>query len=151
MVFSLTQRNVAIVDDVQEIRNLVSQVLKKSGYDVVFKGKSGEEIVEAIVSGKLADYNLDIALLDYHMGSGIDGLETAIRIKKHIPTTKIIIVSAETKIKNEVLMAGLSFFSKPFSIAEFLDLMGRSVSDEDQRSKGLGLTQRVLFNDSRRD
>jgi DNA-binding NtrC family response regulator len=120
------------VDDVEEICNLESLVLKKNGYDVVFKGKSGEEIVQALVDGRLVDDKVDIALLDYQMGSGIDGLQTAMRIKENIPTVKIIIVSGENKVENEVQMAGLEFLSKPFSIQQFLNLIGHAENDGDK-------------------
>jgi CheY-like chemotaxis protein len=122
---------VAVVDDEALLCNLYSVLLEKYGYDVVFVGSSGEEVLEAIASGKLTKDNLDIVLLDFHMGIGkIDGLETAIRIKENIPAAKIIIATADSSIEREVREAGVAFLSKPFSVGELLPALDQHVNGE---------------------
>ena len=129
-----TTNAVAIVDDVQDICNLMSLVLSMKGYNVAFIGNSGEEIIEAIAEGKLTKDNLDVVLLDYHLGSGrIDGLKTASLLRELVPTAKIIIVTADSSIKAQVLASGMSFISKPFSIQEFLKIVREDENDDDRQ------------------
>ncbi len=124
--FTAQKHRIAIIDDERALCDLYSLVLKKRGYEPVFAGNGGEEILDAIENEELTQNNLDIVLLDYHMGEGkIDGFETANRIRKSIPLAKIIIVSADSKVKRKVLAAGFSFISKPFSIREFLTVVAR--------------------------
>src|SRR5579863_4732399 len=93
---------IAIVDDEPRLSSLCSFVLIKNGYEVVYVGKSGEDILRAIVEHRLSKNNLNVVLLDYSLGLGIDGLEIALRIKENIRTAKIIIVTADTSVKSKV-------------------------------------------------
>lgn len=110
---------IAVVDDEKSLCKLYFMLLTKKGHDVVFSAINGEEIVSAITQGTLRD--LDIILLDQHLGAGkMKGLQAAFEIKTRIPKVKIIMVTADSSIKTEVVSAGLSFLLKPFTIEEFL-------------------------------
>jgi two-component system, NarL family, invasion response regulator UvrY len=67
--------------------------------DSVVSGTSGLQLVGTAASGEealrlLPDLEPDLVLLDVHM-PGIDGLETADRIRRESPQTVVVLVSAE--------------------------------------------------------
>jgi DNA-binding response OmpR family regulator len=131
------KRNIAIVDDEPSLGMLYSLILRKQGYQVVFVGTSGEEIIEAIDRGELRKDNLDIVALDYRLGNDkLNGLETAVKIKEHIPTARIVIITADTTIKTQAVAAGLSYISKQFSVEEFLDVVGEERGEGKQVPEG---------------
>jgi DNA-binding NtrC family response regulator len=137
-IFVRSPRRIAIVDDEPPLCSLFSQILGENGFEVVYIGNSGEEILEAIAQGALD--KVDMVLLDYNLGNGIDGLKTAARIKRHLPKVTIILVTAEVSIRKEVLASGLSFLEKPFSIEEFLKVVGHEDDAErawQRRKKGI--------------
>ena len=65
----------------------------------------------------------DVIIVDLYMPPGIDGLEACRRLKKAVPHTKTIIVSAEdgAEIRQEALRAGASAFVE--KVRAFDDLM----------------------------
>lgn len=119
------EKGIAIVEDYFLLCHLYSSFLEKNGHQVIFAGFSGEEILTAISNGRLGKDNLDIAILDYHLGHGIDGVETAIRIRELIPSTKIIIVSSDTVIEKDAARNGFLFLAKPFSTASLLSTIAK--------------------------
>lgn len=114
-------QSIAIVEDSSHVRNVVSLVLGRSGFNIVFAAQTGEEILDAISEERLTKDNLNVVLLDYDLGDGkLDGLETAIRILRFIPTVRIIIMSANHTLEKQVVEAGLSFIKKPFSLKDIV-------------------------------
>ncbi|MGI0090843.1 MAG: response regulator, partial [Nitrososphaerales archaeon] len=109
---------VAIIEDESQLRDLYSLVLKDRGYDIVFRANCGEEVIIAIAEGKLS--GLDIAILDYRLGSGINGLQTARLILQSKPNVRIIIATADDSIQCEVRAAGFFLLKKPFTIIDLL-------------------------------
>ena len=83
---------VMIVDDEPVFQELVVLVLSLDPqFDVVRIAGTGEEAL-----CELEDTDPDLVLLDFHM-PGMDGLETARRIKQLSPNTKIAMVTAHTE------------------------------------------------------
>jgi DNA-binding NtrC family response regulator len=133
---SPTKSNIAVVDDEPSLCVLYSLILRKQGHHIVFVGKSGEEIVDAIAKGKLRKDNLETVLLDYRLGNEkLDGLETAALIKQQIPTTRIIIISAGISVKTQAVVAGLSYIPKQFSVDEFLDTVGNDGKQQGEKQE----------------
>ncbi|MGH2638297.1 MAG: response regulator, partial [Rhabdochlamydiaceae bacterium] len=84
------------------------------GHDVLLTSSRGEEAVPAMA--KIELQKIDVALVDYELGYGLNGLQTAKEILRRSPATQIIIMTANDSIKNEVLSAGFGFLQKPFEI-----------------------------------
>ena len=83
---------VMIVDDEPVFQELVVLVLSLDPkFDVVRIAGTGEEALS-----EFENADPDLVLLDFHM-PGMDGLETARRIKQRSPDTKIAMVTAHTE------------------------------------------------------
>ena len=88
---------VLLLDDLEENLLLRSTILRQKGYRVV----AASTIEEA--EKKLGD--IDIAVLDYHLGAGKFGTEVAETLRQKRPQVPIIILSAtlERKFGGEYL------------------------------------------------
>src|SRR3954464_5957635 len=77
---------VLLLDDEPANLHLRSAILRQHGYSCV-PASTIEEATEAF-------NNIDIAVLDYHLGSGRFGTEVASHLRRHRPQVPIIILSA---------------------------------------------------------
>ena len=115
--------SILVVDDVEEQRIIISQILKKLGYKVTTV-PSGEEALNYM------HYNSsDLLILDMIMDPGINGLETYKRILKLNPNQKAIIASgfSETEHVKETLKLGAgAYIKKPYSFEK----IGRAIRAE---------------------
>lgn len=89
------RKRVLIVDDETLIADTLAQILNASGFDSV-ASYSGEQAIELGPFVKP-----DFLIADVVMG-GINGIETAIAIKKIVPQCKVIICSGQ--INSEALV-----------------------------------------------
>ena len=115
--------SILIVDDVQEQREIASQILKKLGYFVTYVS-SGEEAVEYI-----KDNSADLLILDMIMDPGIDGLETYKRVLELHPGQKAIITSgfSETdRVKEAQRLGAGKYIKKPYT----MEKIGVAVKEE---------------------
>ena len=79
-------RNILVVDDETQIRDLLSIYLKRQGFTVATAATSGETLE------KLARQPLDLVVLDISLG-GEDGLSLLAQIKASHPGTKVIMLT----------------------------------------------------------
>lgn len=104
--------SILIVDDDVYIGNMLDEVLKKEGYDVI-RAYSGTEALYVLSSRRP-----DLILLDL-MLPGLSGED----LLKKIENIPVIVVSAKSDIndKVELLMSGAAdYITKPFEIRELL-------------------------------
>ena len=78
---------ILIADDNQMIRSGVADILSSEGWDVCGEASDGAEAIE-----KARELRPDVVLLDVSM-PGIDGLETARRLRGENPGVKIVMMS----------------------------------------------------------
>ena len=109
----MSEEKILIVDDEEDIIELIRYNLKKAGYNVI-SASTGENAIK-----KVRQNNIDLIILDL-MLPGIDGLETAKRLKADPASyqTPIIIVSAkgeETDIVTGLEIGADDYITKPFS------------------------------------
>lgn len=79
-------RNILVVDDETQIRDLLDIYLKRQGFTVATAATSGETLE------KLARQSLDLVVLDISLG-GEDGLSLLARIKASYPGIKVIMLT----------------------------------------------------------
>lgn len=100
---------VLVVDDEVEICLLVSQYLKKLGYEVSFS----LSIAEAL--DKIASAPFDLMFVDLNLsdGSGYDLIKV---LKESHSPTKVIVISAYDSERSKALQTGATLFlAKPFT------------------------------------
>lgn len=115
--------SILVVDDVEEQREIASQMLNKLDYSVI-SVSSGEEAVEYMKNN-----SVDLLVLDMIMDPGIDGLDSCKRILKLRPHQKAIIASgfSETERVKEVQRLGAGkYIKKPYT----LEKIGLAVKEE---------------------
>jgi CheY-like chemotaxis protein len=86
---------ILVVDDQEKIRNLVSDLLRKEGYEVS-NADSGEKCIEY-----LEKEIPDLIFLDLVM-TGIDGLETLKRIKETYRDLPVVMLTSSDNIEDIV-------------------------------------------------
>lgn len=115
--------SILIVDDVEEQRIILTQILNKLGYKVTAVA-SGEEALNYMKNG-----SADLLVLDMIMDPGINGLETYKKILKLNPKQKAIIASgfSENEHVKETLRLGAgAYIKKPYNFEK----IGRAIRDE---------------------
>ncbi|CAI5466161.1 unnamed protein product [Closterium sp. Yama58-4] len=78
---AVARRRVAVVDDNAVNRMVARRTLQSYGADVLLLA-SGEDALQAVSSPTSAASSIQLLLLDLHMPPGIDGFETARRIRR---------------------------------------------------------------------
>jgi PAS domain S-box-containing protein len=107
---------ILVVDDIQEQRQIATEILEKLGYAVTTM-PSGEEAIEY-----LRDHTTDLLVLDMIMEPGIDGLETYKKILKIHPGQRSIIASGyseSARVKEAQLLGAGTYVKKPYLLEKF--------------------------------
>jgi PAS domain S-box-containing protein len=115
--------SILVVDDIEEQRQIASEMLEKLNYTVTTVS-SGEEAVEYI-----RNHTIDLLVLDMIMEPGIDGLETYRRVLKLRPGQKTIIASgySETvRVKETQSLGAGAYIKKPY----LLEKIGQAIKAE---------------------
>jgi CheY-like chemotaxis protein len=115
--------SILVVDDVEDQRQIATEMLTKLGYSVV-SASSGEEAVDY-----MKQHSADLLVLDMIMEPGIDGLDTYKKILEIHPNQKAIIASgySETdRVKEAQRLGATSYVRKPY----LLDKIGKVARDE---------------------
>lgn len=105
-------KTVTIIDDDITIVNMLEEILRDNGYNVL-SAASGTEALEL-----LSRQSSDIVLLDL-MLPGLDGEE----ILPHIKDIPVIIISAKTDVHGKInllLDGAADYITKPFDVGELL-------------------------------
>lgn len=104
-------KKILVVDDAAFMRITLTNILAKSGFEVVGEASDGLEAVEKYIALKP-----DIVTMDITMPN-MDGVEALEKIKSIDSAAKIIMISAlgqETWVKKAVMLGAKGFIVKPF-------------------------------------
>jgi signal transduction histidine kinase/ActR/RegA family two-component response regulator len=115
--------SILVVDDVENQRKMISQILTKLEY-AVNSVSSGEEAIDYLRSN-----SVDLVVLDMIMDPGIDGLDTYKQILELHPNQKAIIVSgfsSTERVKEAQKMGAGPHIMKPYT----LEKIGLAVKQE---------------------
>ncbi len=113
-------QKVLIVDDEQNMRRTLNDILEGEGYDVT-TAATGEEAIELC-----SENNYEIILMDVRM-PGIDGVETFRQIRRHQEGVRVILMSAYSidALREAALDDGaIAFLSKPLDLQQVIGLIG---------------------------
>ena len=142
---------ILVVDDDQDMRENVIEVLQDADFDV-YSASNGEEALETVRTTAF-----DLILLDLIM-PGIGGMEALPLIKRESPNTKVIMITAFSTVENavEAMRKGASdYITKPFKINELLMAIKKTLEEarffECKAVLGMDDTFSSLANSIRRD
>ncbi len=108
-----TGGNVLVVDDNNDLRTTVANMLSHLGYTVA-SADSGENGLSLFLSD-----TFDVVLSDYNM-PGMDGVAFAYNVKERSPGTRVVIMTGAGKdtVFSRKSTAVDQVISKPFTLAE---------------------------------
>ncbi len=116
----IQRERILVVDDEQNMRITLADILGDEGYDVD-TAASGEEAVELC-----SQQGYSIVLLDVRM-PGIDGVEAFKQIRRHQEGVRVIMMSAYSldDLKDAALDDGaVAFLAKPLDVQQVIRLIG---------------------------
>lgn len=122
------------------LATLVSSLDGKSGIQVVSQGVSGSDVLT-----QARDRNLDVALLDVHLGAGLTGFDLAKSLRQIDPSVGIIFLSSVKDprllgFRKELLPVGSRYLLKS-QVAEIGKLVDEviAVAEDSRGSEGKDL------------
>ncbi len=133
-------RDILIVDDEADIRNLIGGILEDEGYETRMAGDSDAALRE-VDSRRPSAVILDIWL----QGSRLDGLEILDRIARDHPNVPVIIISGHGNIETAVSAikrGAYDYNEKPFKSDRLLLLVERALEQARLRRENEELRQR---------
>lgn len=119
-----SKATVLVVDDDASVRDSLQRVLSRQGYVVDVTGTAEEALV------LLAEKSFELVVTDLQM-PGMDGLELLDEIKRYVPATPVIMITAyaATDVVIQALRRGVSdFVTKPYNLDDLLIIIEREVS-----------------------
>ena len=111
---------ILVIDDDELMREMVRDMLKRAGYEVL-EAKDGKEGIELFRENRV-----DLVITDLFMPEK-DGVEVILALQREFPGTKIIVISGgsvrgRTNLLSVVQDFGVQYaFVKPFPPQELLD------------------------------
>ncbi len=132
--------SILIVDDEQDIRELVGDILRDEGYSVRLAANS-DDCLAAINSEAPSLMILDIWLKDSRM----DGIEILKTVKRDNPDIPVVIISGHGNI--EIAVAAIKqgaydFIEKPFNIDQLMVVVARAMEISRLRRENIELRRR---------
>ncbi|GAB3317139.1 hypothetical protein GCM10027299_08200 [Larkinella ripae] len=111
------QPKILLADDDPAIRKFLSQLLRKSGYQVLV-ASDGQEAISLLES----EQNLDLLVLDLMMpeSSGLDVIERARELPQPIPAILMSAIDLPPAQRMVLLASPTPYLIKPFKPADLL-------------------------------
>ena len=110
---------VLVVDDTRSVAETLAMLLKESGYNAIaaYSSKAALDVVTGVAA--------DVTIVDINLPDGIDGVKTAVEIRKRLPNCKIVLISGDaesSEILDRAKKEGIEFpvLAKPIPPEELL-------------------------------
>jgi DNA-binding NarL/FixJ family response regulator len=119
---------IVVADDDVLLREGLTSLLERAGYDVVGQGGSGSELLELV-----REHKPDLAIVDIRMPptNSTEGLEAAAVIRDEIPETAILLLSAHVEVEHAMNVlaggerTGYLLKSRVADVDDFLETLER--------------------------
>jgi two-component system response regulator PilR (NtrC family) len=135
----MTDARVLVVDDERSMRDLLSIMLKQSGYHVV-AADGGEEALAA-----LAQEPFDLVITDLRMRK-VDGIAVLRAAKEHSPHTVVLVVTAfaSTETAVEAMKLGAyDYITKPFKLDEIRLIIANAIERKRLQDENVALKRQL--------
>ena len=133
--------NILVVDDEEDIRHLIGEILRDEGFTCREANGSDTAISEIEIQKP------DLIILDIWLQtSGVDGLDLLKIIKEDCPDLPVIMISGHADIEtavNAIKIGAYDFIEKPFEAERLLLMAGRAIDAARLRQENEELKRRV--------
>jgi two-component system chemotaxis response regulator CheY len=112
-----------VADDAAFVREVLIQIVKKAGFEVVGEAADGEEAVS-----RALELRPDVVIMDIVMPKK-SGIQAAREILEKLPDVKIVACSTEgqeTMVVKALEAGCCDFMTKPFQIADVVNILKNS-------------------------
>ena len=130
---------ILVVDDEQGMRDFLSIMLKKEGYEVV-AAENGEHALKAIHAEIY-----DLVITDVKMPK-VDGIEVLRTVKEVSPETVVVVITAfaTTDIAVQAMKLGAyDYITKPFKVDEIKLIIQKALEKRDLRKENILLKREI--------
>lgn len=123
---------VLIVDDAAFVREVLTQILQKNGFEVCGEAQNGAEAVEMAISKKP-----DVVLMDIVMPikSGIQATEEILKLNPKLPIIACSTEGGDAMVTRAIAAGCVDFVVKPFQIQTLVEtikkVLGISVNQKE--------------------
>ena len=132
-------KEILIVDDNLDIRQLITGILKDKGFKVREAANFDQALLE--INKKLPD----VAIIDVKLDKGDnDGIELLERLKKIDDEVPVIMISGHANVQmaiDSLKLGAFEFIQKPFSTERLLNFLNRAIENVELKKE-----KRVLEN-----
>ncbi len=107
-------KTILLVDHEHSVLEALGQILHNFGYKVISR-PDAESALSVI-----REYNIDLILTDYRL-SGVKGIEFIAALKRHLPSTPVIILTGDCTVEVYIKALSLGVFeclNKPVSMKD---------------------------------
>jgi len=134
---------ILIIDDNPDIRNILNDLIKESGYKTRLAANYSQALIE--IDKKLPD----VAIIDVKLDKGDnDGLELLSHIKNKNKDIPVIIITGHANIEMAIkaLKSGaFEFIEKPFDQERLLNFVNRAVENFNLKNKNQELQDKLFY------
>jgi CheY-like chemotaxis protein len=109
---------ILLAEDDRSARDATAMVLEAEGYHVVTAG-NGTSALNMLMQ----DSTIDLLVSDIHMPGGIDGIELALRARRHRPI-QVMLISADPRSSFAHFPENTTFLAKPYDRRALLGAVG---------------------------
>ena len=136
-------KEILVIDDNSDIRNLISEILKEKNFDVRVAANFDQALLE--INKKLPD----VAVVDVKLDKGDnDGIDLLVAIKKIDEDVPVIMISGHANVQMAVdsLKLGASeFIQKPFTPERLLNFIKRAIENIDLKKDKRALENKLFY------
>lgn len=135
-------KEILVVDDNTDIRQLISGILKDQGLTVREAANFDQAVLE--IKKKLPD----VAIIDVKLDKGDnDGIELLERLKKISDDIPVIMISGHANVQmavDSLKLGAFEFIQKPFSSERLLNFLNRAIENVDLKKEKRDLENKLF-------
>lgn len=130
---------VLVVDDELSMREFISILLEREGYEVLTAADADAALA------RLAASDIDLVISDVQM-PGLNGLDLLARIKENTPDTAVLLITAFSTAEQAVeamKLGAYDYLAKPFKVDEIKILVRNALEKRDLRRENRQLREKA--------
>tara|TARA_Y100000590_G_scaffold87062_1_gene97590 strand:+ start:740 stop:2104 length:1365 start_codon:yes stop_codon:yes gene_type:complete len=135
-------KEILVIDDNSDIRQLISGILKDKGYAVREAANFNQAQLE--INKKLPD----VAIIDVKLDKGDnDGIELLVHLKKIDDDVPVIMISGHANVQmavDSLKLGAFEFIQKPFSTERLLNFLKRAIENVDLKKEKHALESKLF-------